>query len=113
MKIVKHGAYMFHYYIKLVPTLFTGRNRVIYTHQYSVSDTGKNVMVRKDELTGLPGVFLVYEFTPFMVQKIERAVPLSHFLTSVRAIIGGVFTVAGMIDAVLYRGFKKIRSKSA
>jgi len=110
-KIVRHGAYMFHYYIKLVPTLFTGSGRVVYTHQYSVTDNDKNVMVRRGELAGLPGVFLVYEFTPFMVQKIERAMPLSHFLTSVSAIIGGVFTVAGMIDAILYRGLKQVRGK--
>jgi len=114
-KIVKHGAYMFHYYIKLVPTLFNGRdNRIVYTHQYSVTDNEKNVMVRKGELAGLPGVFLVYEFTPFMVQKIEKPQPLSHFLTSVCAIIGGVFTVAGMIDAMLYRsykGFKQVTRK--
>jgi len=105
-KIVKHGAYMFHYYIKLVPTLFNGRDGSgIYTHQYSVTDNEKNVMVRKGELAGLPGVFLVYEFTPFMVQKVEKPVPFSHFLTSVCAIIGGVFTVAGMIDATLYRSY--------
>jgi hypothetical protein len=114
-KIVKHGAYMFHYYIKLVPTLFNGRdNRIVYTHQYSVTDNEKNVMVRKGELAGLPGVFLVYEFTPFMVQKIEKPQPLSHFLTSVCAIIGGVFTVAGMIDAALYKsykGFKQMNRK--
>lgn len=114
-KIVKHGAYMFHYYIKLVPTLFNGRNgRNIYTHQYSVTDNEKNVMVKKGELAGLPGVFLVYEFTPFMVQKIEKPQPLSHFLTSVSAIIGGVFTVAGMIDAMLYKsykGFKQVQSR--
>mmetsp|Transcript_60472 Transcript_60472/g.129730 ORF Transcript_60472/g.129730 Transcript_60472/m.129730 type:complete len:370 (+) Transcript_60472:99-1208(+) len=108
-KIVKHGAYMFHYYIKLVPTLFTGRDRVVYTHQYSVTDNEKNVMVRKGELAGLPGVFLVYEFTPFMVQKIEKVVPFSHFLTSVCAIIGGVFTVSRMIDAILYRGYRGLR----
>merc|ERR1712151_434390 len=108
-KIVKHRTYMFHYYIKLVPTLFTGSDRVIYTHQYSVTDAGKNVMVKKGELTGLPGVFLVYEFTPFMVQKINKVVPLSHFITSVCAIIGGVFTVAGMIDAVLYRSYKNLK----
>jgi len=112
-KIVKHGAYMFHYYIKLVPTMFTGSDGVMYTHQYSVTDNDKNVLVGKGELAGLPGVFLVYEFTPFMVQKIEKVVPLSHFLTSVCAIIGGVFTVAGMIDALLYRGLKQVRGKSA
>jgi len=112
-KIVKHGAYMFHYYIKLVPTLFNGRdNRIVYTHQYSVTDNEKNVMVRKGELAGLPGVFLVYEFTPFMVQKIEKPQPLSHFLTSVCAIIGGVFTVAGMIDAALYKSTQKFKKVS-
>jgi len=60
-------------------------------------------------LAGLPGVFLVYEFTPFMVQKIEKQEPLSHFLTSVCAIIGGVFTVAGMADAALYKSQQGLR----
>jgi hypothetical protein len=115
-KIVKHGAYMFHYYIKLVPTLFSGIRQTVYTHQYSVTDNEKNVMVHKGELTGLPGVFLVYEFTPFMVQKVEKVVPLSHFLTSICAIVGGVFTMAGIIDAILYRsyrGVQKFRKKDA
>lgn len=112
-KIVRHGAYMFHYYIKLVPTMFEGQDRTIYTHQYSVTDNEKNVMVRKGELSGLPGVFLVYEFSPFLVHKVEKVVPLSHFLTSVCAIIGGVFTVAGMIDAILYRSYKTVKKVSA
>merc|ERR1712032_1655916 len=113
-KVVKHGAYMFHYYIKLVPTMFIDRyGRTVYTHQYSVTDNNKNVLVRKMELAGLPGVFLVYEFNPFMVQKSERSVPLSHFLTSVCAIVGGVFTVAGMIDAILYRGMKRLTKRDS
>jgi len=112
-KIVRHGAYMFHYYIKLVPTLFEGRWRSFYTHQYSVTDSEKNVMVRKGELVGLPGVFFVYEFSPFLVQKVEKVVPLSHFLTSVCAIIGGVFTVAGMIDAILYRSYRSLKKVGA
>jgi hypothetical protein len=108
-KIVKHGAYMFHYYIKLVPTLFSsGSGETVYTHQYSVTDNEKNVMLKKGDLTGLPGVFLVYEFTPFMVKKTETVVPFSHFLVSVCAIIGGVFTVAGMIDAALYQGYRRV-----
>jgi len=107
-KIVRRGSYMFHYYIKLVPTSFESRQRTVYTHQYSVTDTYQNAMVRKGELLGLPGVFFVYEFTPFLVQKVERSYPFSHFVTSQLAVIGGVFTVAGMIDAVLYRSYKRI-----
>eukprot|EP00434_Breviolum_minutum_P026752 symbB.v1.2.023644.t3/scaffold2178.1/size86794/7 len=91
-KIVLKGAYMFHYYIKLVPTLFEGDGKSQYTHQYSVTGQEKDVLVRKGELAGLPGVFLVYEFTPFMVQKSVKEVPFSHFVISVCAIIGGVFT---------------------
>lgn len=108
-KIVKQGSFMFHYYIKLVPTVFTDqRGNQIYTHQYSVTDSAKNVMVNKGELTGLPGVFLVYEFNPFMMQKSEKTVPLTHFLTSVSAILGGIFTVASMVEAIIYRGIMKI-----
>jgi len=69
-RIVRSGAGMFHYYIKLVPTLYSGREGTIYTNQYAVTDSAKNVMVRKGELTGLPGIFLVYEFNPFMVEKV-------------------------------------------
>jgi hypothetical protein len=29
-----------------------------------------------------------------------------HFLTTTCAIIGGVFTVAGILDSILYQGFK-------
>jgi len=57
VKIVKHGAFMFHYYIKLVPTVFEGDGRVVYTHQYAVTDKDKNALTRRGELAGLPGVF--------------------------------------------------------
>ena len=40
-------------------------------------------MLNKGELTGLPGIFLVYEFNPFMVEKVEKVIPLSHFVTQV------------------------------
>merc|ERR1719502_1616579 len=33
-KIVKQGSFMFHYYVKLVPTVFTNSAGQVYTHQY-------------------------------------------------------------------------------
>lgn len=46
-RIVRAGAGMFHYYIKLVPTLYSGRDgTTTYTNQYAVTDSAKNVMVR-------------------------------------------------------------------
>merc|ERR1719387_1724532 len=44
MKIVKHGSFMFHYYIKLVPTVFIDQwGTEVYTNQYSVTDSSRNV----------------------------------------------------------------------
>ena len=36
---------------------------------------------------------------------------LGHFLTGVCAIIGGVFTVAGLIDSVIYHSVKTLQKK--
>jgi hypothetical protein len=113
-KISTQGAYVFHYYIKLVPTLYTASDgSIVYTHQYSVTEKEKNLMSSEGKIeSGLPGVFFVYQFTPFMVQKIEKSQPLSHFLVSVCAIIGGVFTVAGMIDTALYKSYRHLKKVS-
>jgi hypothetical protein len=98
-KIVRSGAYMFHYYIKLVPTVFTSYNgEEVYTHQYSVTDSARNVQVRGNELSGLPGVFVVYDFSPFLMRKTEKVKPWSYLFTSICAIIGGVFSIASMVE---------------
>jgi hypothetical protein len=34
-----------------------------------------------------------------------------HFLTNVCAIVGGVFTVSGLVDSFVYHGDKLIRKK--
>jgi len=101
-KIVRHGAFMFHYYIKLVPTVFLGRwGSEIYTNQYSVTDSARNVLVRNGELSGLPGVFIVYDFSPFLMRKTEKAKPWSYLFTSICAIIGGVFSIAMVVEMVV------------
>eukprot|EP00929_Paragymnodinium_shiwhaense_P112626 TRINITY_DN80894_c0_g1_i1.p1 TRINITY_DN80894_c0_g1~~TRINITY_DN80894_c0_g1_i1.p1 ORF type:complete len:387 (-),score=87.90 TRINITY_DN80894_c0_g1_i1:71-1231(-) len=98
-KIVRSGAYMFHYYIKLVPTVFTSTGgEEVYTHQYSVTDSARNVQVRSGELSGLPGVFIVYDFSPFLMRKTEKAKPWSYIFTSICAIIGGVYNIAFLVE---------------
>lgn len=102
-KIVRHGAFMFHYYIKLVPTVFMGRwGSETYTNQYSVTDSARNVQVRSGELSGLPGVFIVYDFSPFLMRKTEKAKPWSYIFTSICAIIGGVFSIAMLVEMVVH-----------
>jgi hypothetical protein len=51
----------------------------------------------------IPGVFFIYEFSPFLVEMKEKSVPFSTFLIGLCAIIGGVFTVAGIADSIVHQ----------
>lgn len=90
-----HWLWRYHYYIKLVPTIYVNRwGTKTYTNQYSVTDStsalmgidepmsqaaqpsrwgARNVQVKEGELSGLPGVFLVYDFSPFLMKQTEQA----------------------------------------
>eukprot|EP00440_Ansanella_granifera_P061898 gb/GFBE01067109.1/.p1 GENE.gb/GFBE01067109.1/~~gb/GFBE01067109.1/.p1 ORF type:complete len:373 (+),score=81.66 gb/GFBE01067109.1/:1-1119(+) len=101
-QIAGAGSWMYHYYLKLVPTAFTDRRGIAtYTNQYSVTDSKRNVQVRGGELTGLPGVFLVYDFSPFLMKQTEQVKPWSYVFTSICAIIGGVFSIAALVEMAL------------
>lgn len=104
---------MFHYYIKLVPTIFKeshGNSKL--TNQYSASETTRRASVSPEgQLSGLPGVYFVYDFTPFLVEKTERMKSFGHYLTSLVAIIGGVFGVSAVLDILVYSSVKKLRAK--
>jgi endoplasmic reticulum-Golgi intermediate compartment protein 3 len=45
------------------------------------------------------------------VNVVEVRTSFLHFVTNVCAIVGGVFTVSGILDATLYHGQKLIRKK--
>lgn len=57
------------------------------------------------------GVFFMYDLSPMMVQLTEHRRSFTHFLTGVCAIVGGVFTVAGMVDGMLYHSTRALRKK--
>lgn len=61
--------------------------------------------------SGMPGVFFQYELSPLMVKYTERRRSLGHFLTTVCAIIGGVYTVAGLVDSFLHHSIRVVRRK--
>jgi hypothetical protein len=48
-------------------------------------------------------VFYSYEISPLVVMHREERQSLAHFLTSTLAVIGGVLTVAGLVDSFVVR----------
>ncbi|XP_030044962.1 endoplasmic reticulum-Golgi intermediate compartment protein 3 isoform X1 [Microcaecilia unicolor] len=107
----QQASMMFQYFVKIVPTVYLKLDgEVLRTNQFSVTRHEKiaNGLIGDQ---GLPGVFVLYELSPMMVKFTEKQRSFTHFLTGVCAIIGGVFTVAGLIDSLLYHSARVIQKK--
>ncbi|XP_043247437.1 endoplasmic reticulum-Golgi intermediate compartment protein 1-like isoform X2 [Amphibalanus amphitrite] len=91
--------------LKVVPTVFvdlSGREVVSYQYTY--------VSRVRQQLGRSPAIWFKYELNPITVRYHERRPPLYTFITSICAIVGGTFTVAGIIDSVIFtasEAFKK------
>lgn len=103
------GQYQFH--IKVIPTEYRPlRGSAIYSNQYSMYEQ----FVRLDLLSALqsssaPGIYFYYDFYPVMVQYHEKKLSLLQFITRVCGIIGGVFTVASVLDRVFHRAKEQMK----
>mmetsp|Transcript_48499 Transcript_48499/g.97576 ORF Transcript_48499/g.97576 Transcript_48499/m.97576 type:complete len:301 (+) Transcript_48499:51-953(+) len=105
------GQYQFH--IKVIPTEYRPlRGAPVYSNQYSMYEQ----FVRLDLLSALqsanaPGIYFYYDFYPVMVQYHENKVSFLQFVTRVCGIIGGVFTVASVLDSVLHRAKEQMKKQ--
>lgn len=101
---------MYQYFIKVVPTMYKDiRGHKIQTNQFSVTEHFR--VVEFGTSRTLPGVFFFYDLSPIKVNFDQTKTSFLHFLTNVCAIVGGVFTVSGIIDAFVYHGQKAIKKK--
>ena len=124
------GGVMFQYFVKIVPTMYVYSDQVhtlhclqksrgqeergelqssVSSHQFSVTTNQKEVGAGSGD--GLPGFFVQYDFSPLIVKFTERRKSLSHFLVSLCAIVGGIFTVASLLDAAIYHSAKALQAK--
>jgi len=121
----EESNYMFQYFLKVVSTRFqTLSQNTLATHQYSVTsyerdlNTGNAPQKEGGHSTshgfaGVPGVFFSYEISPMLVMHRETRQSLAHFLTSTCAIVGGVLTIAGLVDSMVYKGRNKLATGAA
>ncbi|SPQ96014.1 Endoplasmic reticulum vesicle transporter C-terminal domain-containing protein [Plasmodiophora brassicae] len=102
---------LFQYHIELTPTTFKSMlGRQLHTNQVSVNDYFKRLdFTGSASVSGMPGVFFQYKFSPFMVAIDDRRTSIVEYFTSTFAIIGGVFAVSTMIDGLIYRLSRPMR----
>jgi len=97
------------YIMRVVPTTYediAGSKLVAYQYTYAYRSHisfGHGGRV-------IPALWFRYDLNPITVRYHETRPPIYHFLTTICAIVGGTFTVAGIIDAAVFSAteiFKK------
>jgi len=94
------------HYLKVVHTTYElAPGRQIDTFQYTVNNNWY------DDDKSLPSAVFSYDISPMQVVVKEARTSFAEFLTQICAIIGGVFTVTGLIDGFIYHGGNTLRRK--
>jgi len=112
------GTGLFQYFIKIIPTIYSDEFKwrgKTFTNQYTMTERFRPLLLPEfprfpdgtpDFLSGqrqhqqaiLPGIFFVYDLSPFLVEVVRSRTPFLHYFTKVCATVGGVFAVMGMVD---------------
>jgi len=101
VKVVAEGSALYQYFVKVVPTIYEFANgEQIVSNQYSVTQHTRPKNAHHPNV--VPGIFFIYDLSPIMVHIKEQNRSFTHFLVSICAIVGGVFTVSGLLDAMLF-----------
>lgn len=106
---------MFQYFVKVVGNDFStldgqhvSSNQ--YTHSSHTRDVRDQYHTKNTEgieithgLDARPGIFFNIDVSPMQIIHTEKRKPFAHFLTTFCAIVGGVLTVASLIDAAAFK----------
>lgn len=118
----------FSYFVKIVPTQYHTSpvlglgvvGNVVESNQYSVTHHFTPLEEKSDGAAKaesnpslVPGVFVTYDLSPIKVSvvKTHPYSSLVHLFLQLCAVGGGVFTVAGLVDACCFYSIRQVRRK--
>ena len=95
------GQFHYEYHLDVVPTIFgntkgKGDER---SYQMAVSQHHQEAPAGH-----MPAAFFRYQLSPITVKFSRERVSFLHFLTYVCAIVGGVYSVAGVLNRMVHKG---------
>jgi len=95
------------HYLKVVHTSYqvTESAPLIDTYQYTVNNNNYQ------DGESLPSAVFSYDISPMQVVVTEERKTFASFLTQICAVIGGVFTVTGLLDAFIFHSTNSLRRK--
>lgn len=99
-------AAIFEYYAKVVSTTYVPLDREP-LHVYQFTANSNRIQNQQ-----MPSLYLRYEFAPVAVRYKETRESFSHFLVQICAVIGGIFTMAGLLDAAVHKSVVTLAKKA-
>lgn len=91
------------HYLQVVKTeVMRSSHQLIEDYEYTAHSSLMHAL-------SIPVVKFHFELSPMQVLITENSKSFSHFITNVCAIIGGVFTVAGILDSILHNTLRLVK----
>jgi len=104
---LKTTGVMHQYYISVVPTTYEDLSgKKLYVHQFTANSNEIQTNV-------LPALYFRYDLSPVTVKYTHHKESFFRFLVQICAIIGGIFTVAGIIDALVHKSVVNLMKKAS
>ena len=104
-----HEAY--HHYLKVIPTQVDGlKIGSRFLRAYQILPNSQLALYRSDQV---PEAKFVYDLSPIRVSYRKKQRKWYDYCTSIMAIVGGVFTVVGMIESSITVAANKARKSGA
>jgi hypothetical protein len=88
---------VYQYYLKIVPTKYLSYKDEINDYQYTYNSYAEK------GIHEMPSMHFRYDLSPITVEYKLYKETIMNFLINVFAILGGVFTVTGIIDAIIHK----------
>ena len=93
-----NNSKIYQYYLKIVPTKFlTYSGKEINNYQYTYSSFAEYT------LNEMPSIYFRYDISPITVEYKQYKETILNFFINICAILGGVFTVTGIIDTIVHK----------
>ncbi|BFZ05036.1 hypothetical protein BsWGS_08075 [Bradybaena similaris] len=98
--VTSFGYHSFQYFMQIVPTEIRTYSTYKDTYQFAVTE--KNRAINHDEGShGVPGIFVKYDLSSLLIRVTEVHKPWWQFLVRLCGIVGGIFSVSGMLNGLV------------
>mmetsp|Transcript_30646 Transcript_30646/g.31184 ORF Transcript_30646/g.31184 Transcript_30646/m.31184 type:complete len:321 (+) Transcript_30646:116-1078(+) len=118
--VVPTGTGLYQYSVQVIQTEYRqlGETEGGIYNQYAVNERQvemsrmfDGVMLNGQHFRDFVGIVFAYDFYPVMLVMEETKEPLTQFLASLCGIVGGLITVLGLLDRMLYTSQKALIGK--